>query len=344
MYNPFLGRWFQRDPQNQLINPYIYCANNPVMFTDPDGEFFFSLFLGPIGALLDAACWGAVIGGASYTLNVAMSPGGFDNWNWGDFGKSVGFGALSGAATFGVGQMFGSTGNLLLELGRGLTHGAVQGGISALQGGDFWTGFASGALGSFASSGYQALGLGASLGKGGMYAFGALSGGVGAWATGGNFWQGAASGLMIAGLNHAQSTLEFYKDNNTAFRAMQDHTKRTGNEIAGTSAINGDGVSGILVENNPNNTPDGSYFNWKEDSTGKRFVYDGIFRRYEIGDQHYHTHPTWDSMQNVSNRDIIMQGKWGATPLNILYSNRVYILTYINDDYGWYYKNTKIKF
>ena len=99
---------------------------------------------------MDAACWGAVIGGAGYTANVAFSDGGFNNWNWGQFGKSVGVGALSGAATFGVGEIFGGTGTFMKEVGRGLSHGLVQGGVSVLEGGDFWSGFASGSLGSWA--------------------------------------------------------------------------------------------------------------------------------------------------------------------------------------------------
>ena len=36
-----------------------------------------------------------------------------------------------------------------------------------------------------------------------MIAFGTVSGGAGASLTGGNFWQGAATGLVVSGLNHA---------------------------------------------------------------------------------------------------------------------------------------------
>ena len=36
----------------------------------------------------------------------------------------------------------------------------------------------------------------------GTVAFGALSGGVGAELSGGNFWQGAVTGGIVAGLNH----------------------------------------------------------------------------------------------------------------------------------------------
>lgn len=46
LYDPVLGRFFSPDPQEQNpystqgFNRYSYCGNNPVMYTDPDGEFF----------------------------------------------------------------------------------------------------------------------------------------------------------------------------------------------------------------------------------------------------------------------------------------------------------------
>jgi len=77
---------------------YSYCLNNPLIYTDPSGEFVFSLFLGPVGIILDAACWSAVLYGGMYTLNAAMSPGGLSqNWNSNDFWRTVGIGAASGA-------------------------------------------------------------------------------------------------------------------------------------------------------------------------------------------------------------------------------------------------------
>jgi RHS repeat-associated protein len=40
-YDPQLGRWHSPDPADQFhgISGYAYCANNPVMLTDPDGRF-----------------------------------------------------------------------------------------------------------------------------------------------------------------------------------------------------------------------------------------------------------------------------------------------------------------
>jgi hypothetical protein len=103
--------------------------------------------------------------------------------------------------------------------------------MMAISGGKFWSGFAAGALSSIASSvwgggtsqteGFSAknnwaygaktihhAGLGAGTGTAGMIAFGTVAGGAGAALTGGNFWQGAASGLVVSGLNHAMHEID----------------------------------------------------------------------------------------------------------------------------------------
>lgn len=90
--------------------------------------------------------------------------------------------------------------------------------MSGIQVCNFWTGFASGALSSiaataFGGSGYKNnegsftrdfRGLNVSMGGGdiGTLAFGTVMGGAGATLTGGNFWQGAATGLTVSLLNH----------------------------------------------------------------------------------------------------------------------------------------------
>ena len=71
-------------------------------------------------------------------------------------------------------------------------------------------GFASGALSSAASSLWSGGGADQWQGFGGkfadsdigMLAFGTVAGGAGASLTGGNFWEGAATGLVVSGLNH----------------------------------------------------------------------------------------------------------------------------------------------
>jgi len=206
LYDPKLHRFlspdnFVQDPYNtQNYNRYAYAMNNPLMYTDPNGEF---LWLIPaLIVIAKAAIIGAAVGAISYTASVALSNGGFNNWNWGQFGKSVGFGAVSGVATAGIGAAFGNVAKFGHEVLRGLAHGVAQGGISELSGGNFLTGFASGGLGSVAGSGWQAWGGKFASSGVGMVAFSAVSGGIGAELTGGNFWQGAGVGAIVAGLNH----------------------------------------------------------------------------------------------------------------------------------------------
>jgi RHS repeat-associated protein len=44
MYNPGLGRFLQTDPMGYIdtVNPYAYCANNPLNWIDPWGEKIYS--------------------------------------------------------------------------------------------------------------------------------------------------------------------------------------------------------------------------------------------------------------------------------------------------------------
>ena len=191
-YDPVLGRWFNVDPAAQVANPYLFCGNAPMMYVDKDGRIFW----------LIPAIIGAAISAATYTVSVALSPGGFDNWNWGGFFKSIGIGAVSGAVTSGIGKIFGDIGKFGTEVARGFTHGVVQGGFSSLQGGDFLSGFASGTLSTWIGHGAVALGITKS--TIGQLGFGALSGGLGSLAMGGDFLQGATTGLMVTALNQLQ--------------------------------------------------------------------------------------------------------------------------------------------
>ena len=197
-YNPVLGRWFNVDPASQVANPYLFCGNSPAVYVDKDGRVF---------AIIPAIAMGAAIGAVSYTLDVAFSDGGFRNWNFGKFIKSMALSAVSGIVTAGVGEIFGPTGGFWNEAGRGLAHGIAQGGLSAIDGGNFLSGFTAGALSSWGVSGFQEWkGVGNTIA--GMYIFGGISGGIGSAVSGGNFWEGMARGLTITALNHAHAAWE----------------------------------------------------------------------------------------------------------------------------------------
>ena len=216
LYDPAIRRFlspdnFVQDPYNtQNFDRYSYVYNNPLMYTDPSGEVF---QIGIIGAV----AIGAAIAATSYTIYALATT--WDNFSWGGLLKSTVIGAVSGAFSFGVGTMastiipnastFGAqVAQAAIQAGG---HGFTQGVITGISGGDFYQGFWSGAISSVVSSTVQL--SGASFLGGGewdFYAskdfqtvlFGTVSGGLGAELTGGNFWEGAATGLTVSGLNH----------------------------------------------------------------------------------------------------------------------------------------------
>ncbi|MCE3024026.1 hypothetical protein LW131_04225 [Riemerella anatipestifer] len=220
LYDPLLRRFLNADEniQNafntQNYNKYAYVLNNPLMYNDPSGEFFFFPFLVSWGmskllaGFVTAAIIGTGVGLASYTIGVAIAR---EEWQVSSALKSMFWGAVSGTVTFGIGNMFTPAAGTALTtaekiasgFAQGLMHGFSQGIMSVFQGGEFLQGFASGAFGSWAVSGWSSI-----LGNSGasMIAFGALAGGVGARLSDGNFWQGAITGGIVAGLNHAMHT------------------------------------------------------------------------------------------------------------------------------------------
>ena len=217
IYDPKLHRFLQtdsliQDPSNtQNYNRYGYCWNNPLKYTDISGE--------EIG-LLTAVIIGAAIAALTYTATALLADVPFSA---GGLLQSAAIGAFSAAVTFGIGEACSAITNFATRATtQALAHGTFQGLMSGVQGGDFFTGFAAGCLASVASSAWQGgssfetsgnvttetvqKGIGESIGmggSGGMIAFGTIMGGAGAELTGGNFWQGAVTGLVVSGLNHA---------------------------------------------------------------------------------------------------------------------------------------------
>lgn len=194
--------------------------NNPLMYNDPNGEFF--VFLG-LGVLFwKAVIIGAAVGLASYTLGLAVT-GNLSKWSIGGALKATFFGAVGGAATFGIGSIFSSSSGTLTAIGKalgdarilvqGAAHAISQGTLSLMQGGSFWSGAAAGFLGHMGGELWGATMNGVGLDKFakstmGMVTFGAISGGVGAELSGGNFWQGAVTGGIVAGLNSAMHKIK----------------------------------------------------------------------------------------------------------------------------------------
>ncbi|AQW93062.1 RHS repeat-associated core domain-containing protein [Elizabethkingia anophelis] len=221
LYDPLLRRFLNADeniqnPYNtQNYNKYGYVINNPLMYKDPNGEFFF-LFLAAWGlsafwaTVATGAILGAAIGLAAYSIGAAITGG---KWNLGGALRSMFWGAVGGAVTAGIGNAFSTAASnfqaatefaktTLGVFTQAGAHAVAQGVLSLMQGGTFQQAFLSAALGSLGASSFGKI-AGNWAGKaGGQVFFGALSGGVGAVLTGGNFWQGAVIGGVVAGLNH----------------------------------------------------------------------------------------------------------------------------------------------
>ena len=91
-YDPEIGRFLQEDPAGQGLNPYRYCGNNPLMYTDPDGEWFFALIIASM-----------IEGAKAAALNVLTQvvTNGFN------FQKINGDSVVSSFATAGVGNFAG---------------------------------------------------------------------------------------------------------------------------------------------------------------------------------------------------------------------------------------------
>ena len=183
LYDPALGRFLSSDnyvqaPDNsQNFNRYSYCLNNPLKYTDPDGNF--------------VVTFGAAIGFASFCLSTYLDPS-FDN-----IVKS----AAICAVTYGIGsacQALASVQGLstsACELVRASAHGFSSGLFAAIEGGDFTSQFVAGFVSSYVGSyinGSKLLTLGSTT----------LAGGIASWATGGDFLEGAKTGFRIGLLNH----------------------------------------------------------------------------------------------------------------------------------------------
>ena len=173
-------------------------GNVPHMGVDPNGEVVFLGLAGIAAAITKGAVIGAAVGAVSYSAQTAITG---QSWNWGDFGKSIGMGAVGGAVAGGVGHAFGGVGSFGHELGRAAVHGITQQGVGAAFGVDpSLGGFAAGFGGSLLGSGLQAAGASTAEMIGASALFG---GGVSELANPGSFWQGFATSGIVAGANHA---------------------------------------------------------------------------------------------------------------------------------------------
>jgi len=316
MYDPNTASFFSPDPfvqapfNTQSFNRYSYCLNNPLMYTDPSGEIF-------IPALM-AGFWSWSFNGAHTAPNYGVE----------NFVSGFATTALSAGFASGIGSIFGKTGSVWNEIGRAGAHALSNGTISAVSGGDFWQGFASGGLSSLAGSTFDAWGKPFSQSALGMYAFSGAAGGVGSWATGGNFWEGAAKGLIVAGFNHLRHQAEKFNSKIEGYKALWEASlDENGNfvrETAGWELKNGK----LLLLPNDKNTATEAKIDalptYKKG--GKPYVrFNG--KSYEISTS-IHTHKSADFIKyglSLGDRAMI-QGL--NRPINIMTPSSIYNVNY----------------
>ncbi|AWI08316.1 FG-GAP-like repeat-containing protein [Ereboglobus luteus] len=242
IFDPVLARFLSADPfigdasNAQTFNRYSYVENNPLNATDPSGYFSFwdglqIVMVVAVCVIVSMATYGAaspymsafaatVLAGAASGfagayISVSMAGGSPSAaLKAGLRGGAVG--ALTAAATFGIGQYFDAGRGIWANdyanwTGRTLAHATVGGISSELQGGEFRHGFYSSAASNGImhmggpQSGKQA-GSGGVMGfmggsKGGVYvaartSVAALIGGTAAAISGGKFVNGAVTSAM----------------------------------------------------------------------------------------------------------------------------------------------------
>ncbi len=204
MYDPVMSsflsvdNYVQNPDFSQNFNRYAYCYNNPLKYTDPDGEWIQILI-------------GAVIGGVT---NLACNWGRIDTFGEGlaYFGIGAAAGAL-GAATCGAAAgVFGTVG----FAGASLTGAA----------GGFASGFTAGAGNAWMQGSNFGQGLWAGVKSGGKgAAMGGLTsgvmGGITAVRHGGNFWtgKGAIFEYSVSGNASTKFDQKYYNDNVDKYEA-----------------------------------------------------------------------------------------------------------------------------
>ena len=185
LYDPVLGRFFSPDPYVQFAgspqsyNRYSYCLNNPLKYTDPSGQ-----------SIAGFVAFGL------FNLATSMMRASFNHENiW----KAGAMSLLSTAVSYGIGALFKTTGSIGHELLRAGTHGAASGVLNMLGGGDFVSGFVSGAV----ASGIGHIMAAKSYDLFSRITASSFTAGMAAWMVGGDFVKGALQGLSIAIFNEA---------------------------------------------------------------------------------------------------------------------------------------------
>ena len=218
MYDPVLGRFLSPDPFvqapdfSQSFNRYSYCWNNPLVYTDPSGEYIWVAMA--IGFITNYVSYGMTHddwGGKalkSGLIGAGISAVGF----------GVGYAASAGATA--IGMSASSAGLVGSTIG-----GAAAGGLSAgISGGNVGQGMLAGGLGGLAGGVINMGTAGEGFIKRGITSTltGAVSGGLSTGFFGGDVKQGMMNGAMGGAVGFAMSEAYRYVQQRNAERAYME--------------------------------------------------------------------------------------------------------------------------
>ena len=249
LYDPFTARFLSADPHIQdplnlqSYNRYSYCWGNPMGCTDPSGYFSLGSFIRTAAAIAVAVYAPQFIAGAT---------------GWGAAASQIAAGALSGAISSG--NMQGAvTGGLSAGMFGGLhgwepsgffdsamkvaAHGSVGGIASALQGGDFKSGFMSAAFTQAASLGGAFGGIQSRVGNA---VAAAIVGGTASVLGGGKFENGAVTGAFSRLFNDLK--FEGVAKTDQKGRIYVEGTATLTDPETGEVLISGPAISGPYVD------------------------------------------------------------------------------------------------
>ncbi|MCB9309910.1 MAG: VCBS repeat-containing protein [Lewinellaceae bacterium] len=192
LYDPEAGRMLTPDNvvqaagYSQSFNRYSYAYNNPLKYTDPNGNE-------PVTIIAVSIITSVVINSLSNMIqNKPMFEG---------TAEAIFWAVSSSVISFGIGEAAQSLfqANAYLRGGFQLVaHGVANGAIAELEGGKFIHGFAAGSVSSLGGSVADALNKGTVT----KFFIGGVTGGLAESAAGGQFAHGFAKGVIVTLMNH----------------------------------------------------------------------------------------------------------------------------------------------
>ena len=231
VYDPFLARFLSPDPfvqapgYGQNYNRYSYAFNNPLKYTDPDGEFAHLII-------------GGIFGGFSNLMMNADNIGSI--WQGiGYFGVGAAAGALSAGIGAGVGGLMSGAGSFSFSVASSLSVGGILPGMAIGASAGFTNGFITGTGNSLIAGNKLGSALGNGINKGIIQGgtgalFGGIAGGIRAHSYGGDLWTGKRNVPILTGKLPFNGNVQIAAPEvsiNSTFSEIKTLRYRTGYEL-----------------------------------------------------------------------------------------------------------------